>query len=40
MNIWEGGGREDREINHMRLLMIENKLRVDGGKWVGDGLDG
>ena len=40
MNIWEGAGRGDRETNHKRLLTIENKLRVDGGRWVGDGLDG
>ena len=36
MNIWEGGG-EEREPNSKRLLIIENKLRVDGGrstKWV------
>ena len=37
MNIWEGGKR--KEVNHKRLLMIENKLRVDGGRWMGDGLD-
>ena len=34
------GGREEREANHKRLLMIENKLWVDGGRLVGDGLDG
>ena len=34
------GGREERERNHKRPLMIENTLRVDGGRWVGDGLDG
>ena len=39
MNIWEGG-EEESETNHKRLLTIENKLRVDGGRWVGDGLDG
>ena len=39
MNIWEGGkGREGKKT--MRLLMIENKLRADGGRGVGDGLDG
>ena len=32
--------REERETNHNRLLTIENKLRVDKGRWVGDGLDG
>ena len=31
MNIWGG---------EKRLLMIEKKLRVDGGRWVEDGLDG
>ena len=41
MNIWEGRGeREERETNQKRLLMIENKLWVNGGRWVGDGLDG
>ena len=42
MNIWEGGKekKERRKTNHKRLLKIENKLRVDGGKEVGDGLDG
>ena len=41
MTIWEGGGEiGERETNHRRLLIIENKLRVDGGRWVGDGLDG
>ena len=34
-NIWEGG-EEKKE----RLLMIENKLRVDGRRCVRDGLDG
>jgi len=29
----------ERETNHKRLLKIENKLRVDGGRWVVDGLD-
>ena len=33
-------GKGERQTNHKRLLMIENKLRVDGGRWVGDGLDG
>ena len=33
-------GREERETNHKRLLMIENKLWVDGGRSVGDVLDG
>ena len=40
MNIWEGGKRRgETEKNHKRLL-TENKLRVDGGMWVGDRLDG
>ena len=34
------GGREERKTNHKRLLTRENKLRVDGGRWVGDGLCG
>ena len=36
MNIWEGENRE-REANHKRLLMVDNRLRVDGERWVGDG---
>ena len=32
-------GREERETNHKRLLMIQNKLWVDGERWVEDGLD-
>ena len=36
-----GGKRKKKErvTNHKRLLKIENKLRVDGGRWGGDGLD-
>ena len=35
-------GKEERETNHKKLLIIENKLSVDGGRWVemgwmGDG---
>ena len=30
----------ERETNHKRRSTIENKLRVDGGRWVGKGLDG
>ena len=33
------GKKRQKEADHKRLLMIENKLRVDGGKWMGDGLD-
>ena len=41
MNIWEGGEKTGkRETNHKGLLIIENKLKVDGGRRVGDGLDG
>ena len=40
MNVCEGGWKGERKENHKRLIMIENKLRVDGGRWVGDGLDG
>ena len=40
----EHRGREkrekEREGNHKRLLIIENKLRVDGRGEVGYGLDG
>ena len=40
MNIWEGREkREDSETKHNRLLTIENKLRVDGGREAGHGLD-
>ena len=35
-----GRGKKEKEANHKKLLAIENKLRVDGGRWVGDGLDG
>ena len=34
------GGRGERETNHKRLLTIEDKLSGDGGRWVGDELDG
>jgi len=37
MNIWRGG---KRETNHKRLLNDREKNRIDGGMWVGDGLDG
>lgn len=33
-------GREkkrEREANQKRFLMIENKVRVDGERWVGVG---
>ena len=33
MNLEEGGKRE-KDANHKRILTIENKLRVDGGRWV------
>ena len=36
----ESGGKGEMKTYNRRLLMIENKLRVDGGRWVGDGLDG
>ena len=32
--------RKERETKHKRLLMIENKLWLNGGRWVGDRLDG
>ena len=34
------GKKREREANHKRLLTVENKLRVNGGRWVGDGLNG
>ena len=41
MSIEEGEGREKREAKQTpRDSRIENKLRVDGGREVGDGLDG
>ena len=33
-----GGGKGGTSCK--RLSKIENKLRVGGGRWVGDGLDG
>ena len=35
-----GGGEEKRGANHKRLLTLKKNLRVDGGRWVVDGLDG
>ena len=35
-----GEGRKEREINHKSVLTIQNKLRVDGERWMGDELDG
>ena len=34
--------REEREVNHRRLLSTENKLRVEAGgtRWVRDELNG
>lgn len=41
MNIGEGKRKKgERERNHERLLPTENRLRVAGGTWVGDGLGG
>ena len=34
------GENRERKTNHKRLLTIENKPRVDRGRWVGDGLVG
>ena len=34
------GKRKNGGTNHKRLLMVENKLRIDGRRWEGDGLDG
>ena len=31
--------KKGKETNHKRLLMIENKLRIDGGRWVEDRLN-
>ena len=31
------GKKRERETNHKKLLKIENKLRVDGGRCVWDG---
>ena len=28
------GGKRERETNHERLLMMENKLRSDGGRFA------
>ena len=35
-----GEKKRDRQTDQNRCLKIENKLRVDGGRRVGDGLDG
>lgn len=35
-----GRGKKVRETNHKELFTIENKLWVDGGMWVGNGLNG
>ena len=32
--------KEERAANHKKLLTTENKLRVDGGRLAGDGLNG
>lgn len=41
MKIWEGVNYErERETNHKKLLMIKSKMRVGGGRWVGDGMVG
>ena len=32
-------GEKERGKQIIRDFMIENKMRVDGRKWVGDGLD-
>ena len=34
------GGRGERGKHHKRLIIIENKLRVGGGMWVGGELCG
>ena len=34
------GKREERETSYKRILRIEDKVKVDGGLWVGVGLDG
>ena len=39
-HIGRGKKKKERETDHKRLLKIENKMRVEEGKWVGDGLDG
>ena len=33
----KGKGGKRREAKHKTLLTIENKLRVDGRRWVGNG---
>ena len=46
MSIWKGGKekkekkrKRERDTGHKSILSIENKLRVDGGRWAGNGLD-
>jgi len=36
MNIGEGEKKRVGGTNHKRLLTIENKLRVDGRRWLGE----
>ena len=35
------GEKNEREgeTNHKRLLRIENRLKVDGGRWMGMGIE-
>ena len=42
MNIREGVKKKknERETNRKKLSMVENIMRVAGGRWVGDGLRG
>ena len=35
-----GGRKKERGKQTIETLKIENKLRIDGERWVGDGLDG
>lgn len=37
MNTWEG---ENREGNKPQETLNDRELKVDGGRWVGNGLDG
>lgn len=42
MNVRERKKKErerEKEANHKRCLNVENKLRVDGGRFVEGGLD-
>ena len=40
MNIWEGGEKEGNKPQKTLNDISITKLKIDRGRWVGDGLDG